>query len=310
VYPLYRLIKKTWIFNYVRRAIYPRIVYKKNFSIGMLVGVSYNKLGYSENIINPILTAKDVVDVAAVFVADPFLIQEGPAWYMFFEVLNAKSRKGEIGLAKSNDGFNWKYDQIVLSEPFHLSYPYIFEWENEYYMIPESEDADAIRLYKADKFPKGWSHISTLIKGKYVDSSIFYHKGKWWIFTAKGDDSLYLFFADNLLGPWRQHPKNPIINGDPHIARPAGRVLVVDGKVLRFAQDDYPKYGLKVHAFEVTELSTEVYQEKMMVDSLLGPSGIGWNARGMHHICPQQVIEGRWLACVDGWSQSVKAYTK
>ena len=306
----FKLIRTTRIYSYIRSATFPTIVYKKNFSIGIFVGASHTSFNPLVNFENPVLTAEDVADVPAVFVADPFILSNGSAMFMFFEVFNAKSRKGEIGLARSNDWFNWKYDQIVLSEPFHLSYPYVFEWENNIYMMPESCEAEEVRLYKADDFPNKWTYLKTLKKGKYLDSSIFYYKQVWWMFMSIGDDTLYLFFADNLMGTWQEHPMNPIISRDPHVARPGGRVLVLDGKVIRFAQDDYPKYGLKVHGFEITELSKEVYSEKLVVDSLLKPSGIGWNARGMHHICPCQIVENQWIASVDGWSQRVKAFRK
>ena len=309
-FPLYQLMRKTSIFRYVRRAVFPRIVYKKNFSIGIVVGLPHTGFAPASNMRNPVLTAQDVSDVPSVFVADPFMIQRGATWYMFFEILNAKSKKGEIGLAISNDGFDWKYDQIVLSEQNHLSYPYVFEWENEYYMIPESGDADAVRLYKAEDFPNKWSYIKTIISGKYLDASIFYYHETWWLFTAQGDENLFLFYSDNLMGPWKEHPQNPLISENPHIARPGGRVLLVDGKIIRFAQDDRPKYGLKVHAFEVTELSPETYKEQMVVDTLLGPSGKGWNARGMHHIDAHRFTDNQWIACVDGWSDQVKAFTK
>ena len=72
---------------------------------------------------------------------------------MFFEVLRNDRPIGEIGLASSADGREWRYDQIVLREAFHLSYPYVFEWQNTIYMIPETLGANAVCLYEADEFP-------------------------------------------------------------------------------------------------------------------------------------------------------------
>ncbi len=307
---LTKFIERTHVYAVVKRIIFPEIIYKKNYAIGIFAGTSPIILSSPGNISNPVLTAADVTDAPAVFVADPFLIKKGSIWYMFFEVFNKKSRKGDIGVAKSDDGFHWKYDQIIFSEPFHLSYPYVFERQNDYYMVPESVEADCIRLYKADNFPAKWSFIKVMIQGSYADPSIFYYKHGWWLFAAKGNDSLHLFFADDLMGPWKEHPKSPIISGDPHIARPGGKVLVIDGRVIRFAQDDFPTYALKVHAFEITELSTETYKEQKLADSVLEPSGIGWNAGGMHHICPWQIGENQWIAAVDGWGQRVKAFLK
>ena len=104
-------------------------------------------------------------DVYAAFVADPFTIEADRTWYMFFEVLNNLTGKGEIGLATSQDYINWKYQQIVLAEPVHLSYPYVFQWMGEYYMVPESCQANSIRLYKATKFPTQWTFVGDILSG-------------------------------------------------------------------------------------------------------------------------------------------------
>lgn len=308
--PIVDFIRKTQGYALLKHAVIPEMIHKKNYALGMLRGASLVNLDPPEHIKNPVLTAADVTDAPAVYVADPFLIQQGAVWYMFFEVLNRNSRKGDIAVAKSDGGFCWTYDRIVLSEPFHLSYPYVFEWQNEYFMIPESGEADEIRLYKADNFPYKWAFIKTILPGAFADPSIFYHDQLWWLFAGKGHNRLHLFFADDFLGPWQEHPNSPLITGNPHIARPAGRVTLYDGKLIRFAQDDFPTYGLKVHAFEVTKLSLEVYEEKLIADFLLEPSGNGWNAGGMHHISLGQVGENQWLAAVDGWSHRIKAFPR
>ena len=182
------------------------------WSIGIYVGKSPLELGPADNP-NPVLTRDSVSDVQASLVADPFMLKVDRAWYMFFEVMNAQAGKGEIGLAISKDAFQWSYQQIVLREPFHLSYPYAFEWQNEYYMIPESYQAKSVRLYKAVDFPARWSLVGTLLDGDdFVDPSIFYFNHRWWLLTDLARPPFYagilrLFHADNLEGPWFEHPK-------------------------------------------------------------------------------------------------------
>jgi len=278
-----------------------------HWSIGVYVGDSPVSFQPPANIINPVLTYRDVSDVRAAFVADPFMINVDGTWFMFFEVINKQSKKGEIGLAVSNNGFQWTYWQVVLSEPFHLSYPYVFEWEGEYFMVPESYRAGAVRLYKAVEFPLRWALVDTLLKGPYyADSSLFRYGDRWWLFTETNaeikSDTLRLYFADALMGPWREHPRSPIVEGNGHNARPAGRILVLGGTVIRYAQDCDPTYGTEVRAFEVTELTTTTYQERAAGSvPVLTAGGSGWNESGMHHIDPHQLDDGRWLACVDGW---------
>jgi hypothetical protein len=277
---------------------------RSEWSIGIYAGNSPFKLSSQPEIINPVLSREDVSDVTAAFVADPFMLRCDRRWHMFFEVMNTKRDKGEIGLAVSPNGLKWQYHQIVLKEPYHLSYPYVFKWRNGYYMIPETLQSGGVRLYKANPFPVKWSFVRTLIKGQCADPSIFYSQNRWWLFactTPYRHDALRLYFADDLLGPWFEHPRNPIVEGNHRIARPGGRVLVLKGRVVRFAQDCHPSYGRRVRAFEILRLTPTEYRERELSESpILRPSGRGWNASGMHTIDAHLTSRGRWLACVDG----------
>lgn len=231
---------------------------------------------------------------------------------MFFEVLvrdGETGDTGQIGLATSPDGLQWSYSQIVLREPFHLSFPYVFRWQGDYYMVPETYQANAVRLYKAVEFPTRWRLERTLIAGaEFVDPCPFFFRGRWWLFTSGGTppmraDVLRLHGADTLTGPWTEHPSSPIHTMNPHIARPAGRVLVSGGGVVRFAQECDPDYGTLVRAIEITELTETTYRERPAdTVPVLRGSGTGWNAAGMHHIDPHRLDDGQWLACVDGWT--------
>lgn len=274
------------------------------WSIGIYVGPSPFDLAAPPGMNNPVLTHMSVTDVAAKFVADPFMVRYEDIWYMFFEVLNTQAGKGEIGLATSNNGFDWTYQQIVLAEAFHLSYPYVFAWRDEYYMVPETLQAGAVCLYKAAHFPTRWLNMGRLFKGSYADPSIFQYDDRWWVFacsTPYQHDTLRLYVADDLMGPWQEHACSPIVQGNKHNARPSGRVLALNDRIVRFAQDCVPTYGNQLRAFEVSQLTSSVYIEQENQNSpILTASGSGWNSLGMHHIDPHRLADGQWIACVDG----------
>jgi hypothetical protein len=278
------------------------------WSIGMLVGDDPCGLVPADGITNPVLTADDVTDIAALFVADPFIVRKDGVWYMFFEVLNKSNQRGEIGLAVSDDGLAWQYRRIVLREPFHLSYPYVFEWQGDYYMIPESwRGGGGVQLYKAAAFPDQWVCMGSLLEGnRFADSSLFRHADKWWLFTETSDKVqsplLRLFMAEELMGPWREHPMSPIVDSDPHVARPGGRVIAAGERIIRFTQDVYPVYGTRLHAFEILELTEATYRERQIGDGpVLTAGDTGWNSGGMHHLDAQRLESGGWHACVDGF---------
>lgn len=275
------------------------------WSIGIYEGAEPFALKSPGTIQNPVLSASDVADVNAQYVADPFLYRRGDAWFMFFEVKNRTSGHGDIAYASSADGVAWSYGRLVLDEPHHLSYPQVFDWEGVTYMIPESSEAAAISLYRATNFPEGWEKVTDLVVGPfYVDPTVFRHAERWWMFVSTpGNDVLRLYHSEDLDKGWVAHPRSPLIVGNPHISRPAGRVVQHDGRLYRVAQDDYPLYGLQVFAFEITQLTpTEYAETPVTAQPIVGPSGSGWNAAGMHHA--DIARDGsRWIAAVDGRSR-------
>jgi len=282
----------------------PYIARLQLWSLGIYTGKSPLDLSPAD-IRNPVLTASDVTDVTAKFVADPFMLREGGKWYMFFEVWNAYNKQGDIGLAASDNGTEWRYEKIILDEGFSLAYPYAFKWNDGYYMVPESVQTKTVRLYKATDFPCNWTFISTLVSGhEFHDPSVFRYDDRWWMFVASGNknDTLRLYYSDELIGPWSEHPESPVVEGDANIARPGGRVLVLGNRIIRYGQDDYPTYGNQVRAFRITELTTTTYSEKELEQSpVVEASGKGWNGVGMHTVDAHRISEDEWIACVDGW---------
>jgi hypothetical protein len=97
---------------------------RMQYSIGIYTANNPYEWTPAKGINNPVLKASDVTDVEAEIVADPFMVHENSLWYMFFEVVNARAREGDIGLATSTDALHWQYNQIVLREPFTVSFPY------------------------------------------------------------------------------------------------------------------------------------------------------------------------------------------
>lgn len=279
---------------------------RDEWAIGVYGGPGPARMSPLPGVRNPVLTARDVTDVAADFVADPFMLRREGSWSMFFEVLNRDRRTGEIGLATSPDALSWTYRGIVLSEPFHVSYPHVFADGDTVYMIPETSGDETLRLYRARRFPDDWELVAVLARGVFVDPSVFRWKDRWWLLAETNPikrrwDTLRLYQAEDPRGPWREHPSSPVVNAVPNAARPAGRVVVSDGRPIRFAQVCQPHYGTAVRAFEIHRLDERAYREReLQTDPVLGPAPTGWNRTGMHHIDLHRMEDGGWVACVDG----------
>jgi hypothetical protein len=220
--------------------------------------------------------------------ADPFIYVRGGRTFCFVEDLDRRTRRGHI------TGLEVRGKELVelgvaLREPFHLSFPFLFEYRGEVYMCPESAAAREIRLYRCTRFPLGWRLEKTLMSNvSAADTMLFEKDGRWWMLTnideaQTGDhcSELYLFSAPSLFSTsWRAHPQNPLLI-DSMGGRNGG--LVVEGeRLLRIGQcQSFERYGQSVRVYEITELSQERYAEQLVRE--IRPD-FRRGALGTHHL--------------------------
>lgn len=202
------------------------------------------------------------------FWADPFIVFKDSMYYVFFEEFIYNKNKGHISFLTINQNGNYSKQNKILDMPYHLSYPFIFNDNKKYYMIPESSENNTIDLYECSEFPKKWNFCKTLIKNiTATDSTLFFKDKKWWLFTSitenqKIKNGLYLFYSDNLLGNnWIPHLKNPIVSGLKG-SRSAGKIFQENGKIIRPAQDGTKRYGHGIIFYQINILNNSDYQEK------------------------------------------------
>lgn len=271
------------------------------WTLGIYAGPSPFQLAPAPKVQNPVLTGVDVTDMKVDTLAHPFMVIQDERYYVFFTAKDLAADKGGIGLAESRDGVLWKFRRTVIREPFVLSHPFVFQWQNEYYLIPEAHTETSIRLYKATRFPDEWKYVGNLLEGaRFISPTLVRYKDLWWLFTVpQGNDTLRLFYASDFKGPWKEHPLSPIVKKDLRTARPAGRPFVIDGALYRLGQDCYPTYGHGVRAFRITDISPTTYAETMVETPLVQASGKGWNSDAMHHVDAHEMSKGRWIAVVD-----------
>ena len=205
------------------------------------------------------------------FWADPFLWTHNGRTFCFVEDFVYKTGKGHI-TALEISGTRIVEHGVALEEPFHLSFPFLFEYRGELYMCPETRASGQLRVYRCTAFPLKWELEKTLMDGvSAVDTMLFHKEGKWWMFTTidesgAGDhcSELYLFSSDSPLNTeWVPHPQNPI-RIDSCGGRNAG--LILEGeKIFRLAQcQGFDRYGHSLLAYEIKELSESRYVEDVV----------------------------------------------
>lgn len=200
------------------------------------------------------------------FYADPFLLQRSARTYMFIEDFRHDTGKGLISVVDL-DANDVNAVRPVLECDIHLSYPFVFEHEREVYLMPETKERRRVELYRATRFPDEWKLECILLDDvTAVDPTLHYHDGRWWLFAnvavpgASTWDELHLFYADELIGPWRAHAANPVVS-DVRSARPAGRLFVRNGDLIRPSQDCSVSYGYAITLNRIERLSESDYRE-------------------------------------------------
>ena len=162
---------------------------------------------------------------------------------------------------------------VALDEPFHLSYPFVFQANGELYMCPETEQAREIRLYKCTGFPLRWELHQVLMKDvAAVDTSIFFHHGRWWMLTnidssGIGDyrSELHVFHAETFdSGQWLPHAGNPVIF-DSSRARNGGLIRSGEEIYRVFQVQGFDVYGESMGVARIDELSEQGYSETVVV---------------------------------------------
>ncbi len=202
------------------------------------------------------------------FWADPFVWFHENKHYVFVEELLYSTHRGRIVCLTLGKDMNILSNQVVLERPYHLSYPFLFEYENQLYMVPETKENNGVELYRCAHFPDQWEFVKTLINSVYaVDATLLEAQGKWWMFTnikKEGGstwDTLHLYYADHPLSDqWTPHPLNPIVK-DIHSARPAGRIFFDSGKLIRPSQDCSVRYGYAINFNQIVTLTETDYVE-------------------------------------------------
>ncbi len=215
--------------------------------------------------------------------ADPFLLQRNGKTYVFFESWGGGEQKGIIQVATLDASGQWSSPEPVLDRPYHLSYPHVFSWRENVYMLPETRHNRTVELYRATHFPSAWERIAVLMENvDAVDTTLFEQHGRWWMFTAGFGDvadrvrRLSIFYANSPLGPWQPHPGNPVVN-DLRTARPAGNLFVLGEQLIRPAQDCRSRYGYAISWNRVDLLTENAYCETLIA-SLNPRPAEGWVA--------------------------------
>lgn len=222
------------------------------------------------------------------FLADPFVISKQDKDYCFVEDYDYEKGRGCIAVYELKEKTSERLGDVIV-EPFHLSFPYLFEFDSKLYMCPDTSEINEIRLYECINFPLDWKYSRTLMHNvNAADTMIFKENNTWWLFSNIdpsniGDhcSELFIYSAENPLSSnWKPHNKNPIFV-DSNKARNAG-ILFQNGLPFRVAQKQgFNMYGKSFSINKINILNNDEYSESKL--SEIKPYFFP-NTKGTHHM--------------------------
>lgn len=204
--------------------------------------------------------------------ADPFLYEKDDKIYLFYEAFDLIEHKGKEAYSIMGDDGTWSTPCIIIDEAYHLSFPYIFDYDGDTYIMPEMCGDYSLKLYKAIEFPDKWMIANTVIPDVFACDSVIVEKaGNRFLLTNEMYHNVpnnqyascyvknYIYPMDGL---YVCGDGIKISEGDYGI-RNAGKTFMQAGKLYRIGQDCRERmYGRGMVLFEIE--SIQPYIEKIV----------------------------------------------
>ncbi|WP_176500747.1 glucosamine inositolphosphorylceramide transferase family protein [Sphingomonas sp. HMP9] len=197
------------------------------------------------------------------YLADPFGLWRDGQLYVFTEWFDYRDSVGRIAVSVYDAALTLVEQTVVLREPWHLSYPFVFEAEGETWLLPESFQSGGLWLYRAVSFPYRWERtVKITLDHVPLDATPFYDGERWWLFYSPAFPpaarlvQLCAAYADRIEGPWQSYIANPFFT-DLHGARPGGTPIWHRGNLYLPVQGCTGTYGAAVRLLRIDKLAPD-----------------------------------------------------
>lgn len=236
--------------------------------------------------------------------ADPILVSWQGKEYLFMEIFDMCTQLGSIACAEFDEKGNLAEPKTIIQEAYHMSFPMVFHWGEELYMIPETCGNRSLNLYRClgditrwelvKSFPVGVELVDTVMAGCQQDRvellcSELHHKDKfknrWQRFWLVKEADDYRLEADAELNCGDVYD-----NGH----RMAGSLITVQGKAVLPTQEsteiDYGAY-LYLNDFSGRDINNMPVLKKVTVENIKLPDVEQKEQIGVHSYALSENLE-------------------
>lgn len=226
-------------------------------------------------------------DKKSVYYADPAGYYNDGHITLLCERYSYKSRKGTISTVKiETESGKIISENSVLEMDYHLAFPFLFHHNGTKYCIPENSENNSVKLYKLDNQSGALIFEKTLIGNlQAVDPVLVEYDNKFWLFFTdkiSTNERLHIWFSEAFDMPFRPHANNPV-KTDIRSARPAGNLFILNGSLMRPAQDCSVRSGGRIRINKIVELTTTTFREEEF--AVINPDPRSAFRDGMHTFC-------------------------
>ncbi len=198
-------------------------------------------------------------------IADPFVFASGNGKInILAEKFTTGNMDGKICLLSYSKTSGFSAPEIIFDDGDHLSYPFIFE-ENDKMYVLLTELTGALLCYEYDRKEKRLFNKRTILNFPLIDATVLHLNNKYWLFGTFEEKSkagkLYIYYADNFVGPYLPHSGNPVKNSIKS-SRGAGAFIKVDGNFYRPSQNCSNYYGEAVVINKLVTLNESEFEEE------------------------------------------------
>lgn len=237
------------------------------------------------------------------FMADPFGLWRDGLLYVFAETYDYRSAKGEIEVLVLDAELQVQARRTVLAEPWHLSYPYVFEADGAVWMLPEGYKSGRTTLYRCVEFPWKWVPEPRFhFPEAAVDPALLPTAEGWLLFYTPPapkpwrTSALKLARAAHFLGPWTGCEQAPILV-DRAGARMGGTPVLDGDAICLPTQDCRATYGQGVR---LKHLAQDGEQVRWLEDGaeLASPAAYAPYLDGVHTLSaagPWTLVDAKWM---------------
>ena len=263
--------------NYSTPSLFHQLLYLKTF-LKLLNRYLFNRISNQryywsvffqrKESLNGVNFNKGVMIIPRVnsWLADPFAFSFKGKDYIFLEDFKTKDDKAVISVYEIIAKKQYFLGECIV-EKFHLSFPRVFEHNDQLYLTLESADKKGIRIYKSKEFPLKWRYSHSILNEFYCgDPIIYFEDDNIFILVNISHNNindfntdLFKFKLSDDLTQFESISNFPLISSVKG-GRNAG-LAIIDKEIKRIGQvQDYLVYGksLSVHNIQSLKIEDEI----------------------------------------------------